>query len=285
MMLNRQIVVRLIGGLGNQLFQIQYAMSLQEKIGGIIQIDDSFLAESSKSHEKLAFTALNYPFEIIRLGWFDLKVKRVIERIFYKFRLSVPKIFHPIYFFENTEIDYEGISRIIIDGFWQDASHLRESFIKSVRKKIANNSLLENRQMDNLICVHIRRGDYLTNKHWGVKQQIPASLDYYLQAFDFFEKALSNPLFEIYTDDEIWALEKFGTKANVRVVQSKKLPPLQLLSTMANYENYVIANSSLSWWAAVLSKNNQKKVVMPNRWSIKHDSKKFQLPGWVILPG
>lgn len=285
MMSNRQIVVRLIGGLGNQLFQIQYALSLQEKIGGTIQIDDSFLAASSKSHEKLAIIGLNYPFEIVRLTWLDLKVKRPVERIFNKLRLSTPKFLYPVYLFENSEIDFEGMSRIIVDGFWQDASNLRESFIDSLSKKIASNDMLENLQMANLICVHIRRGDYLTNKHWGVRQQIPASLDYYFQAFDFFEKEISDALFEIYTDDELWASKTFGAKGNVKVMQSKGLPPLELLSTMASYGNYIIANSSLSWWAAVLSKNNDKKVLMPNKWGKKCNSKKFQLPGWMILPG
>jgi O86/O127-antigen biosynthesis alpha-1,2-fucosyltransferase len=283
MMSQHQIVVRLIGGLGNQLFQIQYAIGLQEKIGGTIQIDDSFLASSAKAHENLAVAGLNFPYEIIRLEWLDLKVKRVVEKVFYKLGFPLPKPYHPVFLFENCLSNSEEMQRIIIDGFWQDSSYLRQSFVNTIRERMKN-FMPKNHQMDNIICVHIRRGDYLTNKHWGIRQQTPASLDYYLQAFNFFEKEMKNPIFEIYTDDEYWVSKTFSTKANVKVVKSSKLSPLKLLATMSTYRNYIIANSTLSWWAAVLSNNIEKKVVMPSKWGVKQNSNKFRLPTWVILP-
>jgi hypothetical protein len=281
-MSTREIIVRLIGGLGNQLFQIQYAIKLQEKVGGVILLDDSFLAASSKRHEKLAISDINNFYQIIRLGWIELNIKRVIEKIFYKLGLKVPKFLSPVFLFENSDIDLEEMEQVIIDGFWQDVTYLDERFIQFVRKFLVNNSSPANQQ-SNLVCVHIRRGDYLTNKHWGIRQQALVSLNYYYQAFAFFENEISTPFFEIYSDDELWAFETFGNKINARVVQSMQFSSLQLLSKMATYDNYVIANSSLSWWAAVLSKSAIKKVVIPSGWSIKKDSKKFQLPGWIVL--
>jgi hypothetical protein len=280
-MSKRKIIIRLIGGLGNQLFQIQYAILLQEKLGGIILVDDSFLAASSKSHEKIAILPLVIPYKIIRLGWVDLNIKRVIEKIFHLLRFRLPICFRPVFLFENSKVDLEIMQRIIIDGFWQDVSYLNKSFIQTVRKSLIINNNLENLNIGNLVCVHVRRGDYLNNKHWFVLQQEIVSLSYYFQAFDYFKKEIINPLFEIYTDDELWALETFGNMNNVRVVKSKEFLPNVLLSRMASYQNYIIANSTLSWWAAVLSQKTDKKVVFPNRWSKNMDSKKFQLKGWV----
>jgi Glycosyl transferase family 11 len=281
-MSKRKIIVRMIGGLGNQLFQLQYAILLNEKIGGIIILDDSFLAASSKPHENLAIINLFDKYDTIRLNWIDLNLKRVIERIFNKLKNKVPKIFRPSFLFENTDIDLENLERVVVDGFWQDVTYMHEPFIKSVRKLIINETSFDYNQARS-VCVHIRRGDYLTNKHWGKLQQITVPLDYYLQAFKLFENTVNIPFFDIYTDDEKWALETFGNKTNLKVVQSKKLSPLELLTKMSGYHNFIIANSTLSWWAAVLSVSPIKIVVMPKKWGVNTESKKFQLPGWIVI--
>lgn len=275
------IIVRLIGGLGNQLFQLQYGINFQRQLGGQLLLDDSFLVKSVKAHEILAIAELIESLPRVRLGWFDLKVKRSIERAYHKFGKRVPGWIIPEFYFENGKADVSASPRIIIDGFWQRADYLNECFVQNLRKHLhAHHDL---RMPDDRVCVHVRRGDYLTNREWFIKQQIVAPSSYYETAFAHFRRVLRTPCFEVYTDDEPWAAETFGQMHDVSVVPSAYLKPFDLLAKMASYRNYVIANSSLSWWAAVASCSDDKKIILPSMWGKGVKSDLYRCPGWIAF--
>ncbi len=278
-MIHKTIIVRLIGGLGNQLFQLQYGLNLQRQIGGLLHVDDSFLAASSKAHETLAISELIETLPRVRLGWFDLKVKRSLERACHKFGIKAPAWMKPNYVFGNSQVDFSMMPKVIIDGFWQKTDYLNEGFVQNLRRHLQTHN---NQRMSNdCVCVHVRRGDYLTNRHWFVKQQIVAPLSYYEAAFKHFRRELDAPRFEIYTDDELWAAEAFGKMPDVSVVPSASLKPFDLLAKMASYKNYVIANSTLSWWAAVASYSDDKRVIVPKMWGKDLKSDLYSCDGWV----
>ena len=278
---NKTYVVRMIGGLGNQLFQLQYALNFQRVHGGELQIDDSFLAASSKAHESLAISDLIGSIPQVRLDWFNLKIKRNIERFFYKLKLRMPNWLNPTYFFENSNNDISAMSRVIIDGFWQNASYLNSEFVQLLRERLKTYSFKN--ATDHCVCVHVRRGDYLTNRHWFVKQQIVVPFSYYENAFAYFRKILGTPRFEIYTDDEPWATKIFGNMKDAIVISSVGQMPFELLSKMASYPNYIIANSTLSWWAAVASSPNNKQVVLPKMWGKNMTSDNYCCSDWIAL--
>lgn len=277
--MSEMIVIRMIGGLGNQLFQLQYGLNLQRQIGGQLQVDDSFLAESSKAHEKLAIAELVESLPKVRLGWFDLKVKRTIERAFHRFGVKAPRWVKPEYLFEGGKVDVSTVSRVIIDGFWQRADYLNEDFVQNLKRHLQAHN--HHRMCNDCVCVHVRRGDYLTNRHWFVKQQIVAPLSYYEAAFEYFRGKLDAPRFEVYTDDEPWAAEAFGKMPDVSVVPSASLKPFDLLAKMTSYRNYVIANSTLSWWAAVASYSDDKQVIVPKMWGKDLKSDLYHCNGWM----
>jgi hypothetical protein len=280
-MSSRFIIVRLIGGLGNQLFQLQYGLNLQNQIGGQLKVDDSFLTKSVKAHETLAVAELIQSLPRVRLGWFDLRVKRVIERAFHKFGIKVPSWIRPEYFFENSKADVCMMPRLIIDGFWQRAEYLNEGFVQNLRRHLQAHN--DQRVGSDCVCVHVRRGDYLTNRHWFVKQQMVTPLTYYEAAFAHFRRALGVPRFEVYTDDESWATETFSHMLDVSVIPSAFLKPLELLGRMASYRNYVIANSSLSWWAAVASCHEYKQVTLPGMWNKGVKSDHYRCVDWLVF--
>ncbi len=280
-MTRRFIIVRLIGGLGNQLFQLQYGLNLQHQIGGQLQVDDSFLTKSAKAHETLAVAELIESLPRVRLGWFDLKVKRVIERAYHKLGIKVPSWIRPEYLFENSKADVCTMRRVIIDGFWQRADYLNKGFVQNLRRHLQTHN--DHRVSNDCVCVHVRRGDYLTNRHWFVKQQMVAPLSYYEAAFEHFRRELGVPRFEVYTDDEPWATETFSQMTDVSVVPSDSLKPFELLGRMASYRNYVIANSTLSWWAAVASCHEDKKVILPDMWGKGVKSDHYRHMDWLVF--
>lgn len=280
-MINRKIILRLIGGLGNQLFQLQFALNLKDKIGGNLILDNSFFTNSKKNHEIIDLGDLIEPYPIKKLNWIDLSLRRALEKILLKFGISAPNFVNPKFYFEESKNNINLMPVIILDGFWQDAKYLNLDFIKELQKKLANKYSKSFNQ--SLVCVHIRRGDYLTNRNFLIKNQLVLTKDYYLKAFNYFKKNIISPSFEIYTDDETWAKDTFAKTNNIQVISSKHLKPFELLAKMVLYQNYIIANSSLSWWAAVLSSSVNKKVILPKKWGKNLNSHKYKLSGWIDL--
>lgn len=278
---DRVMIIRLIGGLGNQLFQLQYGFSLKSKYGGQLRIDDSFLLQSKKMHEKIAVTPLITSLPMVRLNWFQLKIKRTIERFFYKSGFTTPLAFNPVYLFEESKINLEDMSPIILDGFWQGVRYLDMTFIKKLRFNLAYFQSFPPPACS--VCVHVRRGDYLTSKLFFKSQQVVLPLLYYVAAFEYYRSILPLPNFYIYTDDEPWATETFKSFSNVVVVSTSSMDSFQLLANMSNYEHFIIANSTLSWWAAVASRKGRPTVVMPKIWGVNIESVHFRCDNWTII--
>lgn len=277
----RLIIVRLVGGLGNQLFQLQYGKILQSEIGGRLHIEESFLNKSSKTHESLAAVSMIETIPKIQLSWTDLKVRRPIERLFHKLKIRAPNWISPKYIFDNSRVDASAMPIVIVDGFWQKTEYLNEDFLTNIRGDVRSREVASAGNLR--VCVHVRRGDYLTNKKFLIKQQTTIPLSYYVRACEHFDKTLNNPKFEVYSDDEAWVSDVFKGISNVSIITSTSLAPLDLLARMASYQNYVIANSTLSWWAAVLSFADNKRVVIPKIWGKRITSECYRLPGWLAL--
>jgi hypothetical protein len=275
----RKIILRLIGGLGNQLFQLQYALLVQKKIGGQIIIDKSFLEKSHKKHEKLAIKKIIYQYPIIKLNWVDLKLRRFFERLITKFNLPKPKFLKLRFIFEKSKINKQLKPMIILDGFWQNSVYLNKIFLEKLRYYLFD--VRSKKKNNNFICVHIRRGDYVTNKQWFIRHQLVLSKNYYTNCFKYFSKKIKNPVYEVYTDDENWAKNNFRKIDNLKVLPTNKLEPFKLLEKMSLYQNYIIANSSLSWWAAVISPAQYKKVLIPKKWDRYNNSSKLKMKNWI----
>ena len=283
--MNNILYLRLIGGLGNQLFQIQYAKNYLTNYPAELIIEDSQLAASKKDHEVISVELLINSYKIVRFSWFDLKIKRSFERLFNIIKLPVPYLFNPIYIFENSKLKIYGKKCLVIDGFWQNKLFINNDFVAEIRCKINKEKISRNLNdnNNNIVCVHIRRGDYLTNKRFFVRQQSVLPIEYYQKAFLYFIEQDVSCKFHIYTDDEDWARYAFSDQPRAIIVETKKMNAFTILLKMSSYSKYVIANSTLSWWAAVLSSVNDKKVVLPKFWGINQSAEHLRLDGWHAL--
>jgi hypothetical protein len=70
---------------------------------------------------------------------------------------------------------------------------------------------------------------------------------------------------------------------DVSVIPSGSLKPFELLGKMASYRNYVIANSTLSWWAAVASCPKDKQVILPAMWGKGMKSDQYRHTDWLVF--
>lgn len=270
-------VIRLIGGLGNQLFQLQFAWYLS---GGRLcnfLFDESFFRRSKKSHERNQVQNIFKDLKFVELGWFDLKCRRYFEKLLVKYFWDKQTFIVRRYFFDGTD-DAHDVSGKVIDGFWQSNEYLDLSFMEALRDGLGDLSFED----PGSVCVHIRRGDFLTNRHLLRKTQLVLGLDYYLAAMQFLRDK-SPVQFHIYTDDESWCKNVFGGVHDVTVVPSCGSEPIALLKKMAAYRCFILANSTLGWWAANLSTDPKKIICSPRVWGVSGTPSALNQSDWVLF--
>lgn len=108
----------------------------------------------------------------------------------------------------------------------------------------------------NSIAIHVRRGDYVNHSEYHNLSPL-----YYIQAlYEHFPNwKESNLIF--FSDDIEYCRVHFGCLSNAQFSVGSEIEDLARMSLC---DNFIIANSSFSWWGAYLA--NRGKVVRP----IKH---------------
>jgi hypothetical protein len=181
---------------------------------------------------------------------------------------------------------------VFLDGWWQSELYFREhrdlmlselSFRE--RPDAVNQGWLEKIRGCNSVCVHVRRGDYLTDEF--IHRVIGVcSLEYYQAAFSAIRESVSSPEFFVFSDDPEW------TRQNLPVPEPRHfishncgVSDHEDLRLMSACKHFIIANSTFSWWGAWLSTFAQKQVIAPKRWfaSTKSSTKDIVPADWTTL--
>lgn len=270
------IVVKLCGGIGNQMFQYVFAFYLANKRG----------------HRPLFFSdkLSKYDLEIYR---FNTSIEIIDYNELQKFRFYSSKIL--LYRFKrkligtfpflNRKILVENISLhlpniannyFLFDGYWQSYKYLEtiEDKIRSdftLKKNIIINSeILSSIREETSVSVHIRRGDYFTKKNAKIYEAIP--LDYYINSINELSGKLLNPIFYIFSNDLIWAKENLVLPNNIHLkfVDNSDCADIAIadLVLMSSCKHHIIANSTFSWWGAWLNPSISKIVIAPAKWYV-----------------
>jgi hypothetical protein len=111
---------------------------------------------------------------------------------------------------------------------------------------------------DNPVALHIRRGDFLINSvhHHNL------SMKYYETALRAFGKERQ---VIIFSDDTDWCKQQPLFEGD-RFLVCEGGGPYTDLYMMSKCDDFIIANSTFSWWGAWLSRNEDKLVIYPDRW-------------------
>ena len=246
------ITVKLQGGLGNQLFQYALGRSLMEK-GNDVVFDKSFFTNNIK------YTNRPFSLEAFKLST-KIKIENapqtlnLFKKIFY--RLDSDRRVRFVKSFLTSPNSY-------MDGYYNS-----ENYFKDIRSQLLEELVLKEKtdayiEMENLIrstpnslVVHARRTDYLTSTGFTILDE-----NYYKRALENFPPDVR--IFA-FSDDPQWLMSALGSEAYV--VSGKGLTDYEELSLMTLGQNFIIANSTFSWWGAWLSQSGNKKVVAPASW-------------------
>lgn len=271
-MKNKKVVVRLTGGLGNQLHQYAYGLVLANKIQAEILFDKEFLVNYSKK--------LNITFRDIEINKFDIKVKfyksilsnhfvlRLIKKL--KFISSFLEAFNIKVITHYQQIDdliLNDTDFIYLDGIignYQDYKNDVDLIKSSLNVSPSFADMVEivkgEIETEDSVSIHVRRSDYL--KEGSIHHILDMS--YYQKAIEYFESTTENPVFYIFSDDRQFVEESFKGK-NVRMIEYLgKNPDFFDFLAIKTCKHHIIANSTFSWWAAFLESVENRKTIAPS---------------------
>ncbi len=272
------IIVQLIGGLGNQMFQYAMARRLAILKETDLKFDISCFKHYKDRKYDLGCFNITEDFassqEIYHLkGPEGRRIPRKIFKI-----INEIKPYHKrSYIKERYHYHDSGVSEVsdnvYLEGYWQSEKYFKE-IGKTIRSefKIKNKPDFANKELGSLILseqsvsVHIRRGDYVTDPNVSEVHGI-CSMKYYSAAVDKILKAIKDPHFFVFSDDPIWAENNLRIDHPATFINensgNKGYEDMRLMSLC---RHNIIANSSFSWWGAWLNENPDKIVIAPKKW-------------------
>ncbi len=274
------IIAQLQGGLGNQLFQYATARALSHRYQSALLLDDGWYATSydDVTPRKLLLTALNTKGALISFEPQPKRPKR-IHRLIQNLWPINPYIYSEItpYSFDPRILKapaFKSQNPYLI-GYWQ-SYHYFESIKKILQTEISPKDSLEPHYQIylnqikgcNSTMVHVRRGDYvhLTS---AAKVHGFIGLEYYQKGMRILLEKIPDTHFFVFSDDMAWAKENLPYQERITFIESLQNSDavIQELELMTRCQNHLIANSSLSWWGAWLTRSDTNIVICPEKWT------------------
>lgn len=270
-----KVTVKLQGGLGNQLFQYSAGKYFAEKQNFKLVLDLSLLGKNTINHGEYLFDMVHdNKVKTIRNGEIKYQFYRIIRK-FYNNSSIFTYISNLFGFFFCKEIGYvSSLERKVvrhIDGYFQTWKYFN-SLSKEIRDLFFVESEKENfKDLKNYIsanrvlCIHVRQGDYkLVEKIYGL-----LSVEYYSKALGFaLNKSKFSHIF-VFSDEISRAREILNDllleHKVVWIGEDSELTPPEILVLMSGCNGIILANSTFSYWAALLS-SNETLVIAPSIW-------------------
>lgn len=293
------IAKSILGRLGNQMFQYAYCRAIKEMIGGSLAFSfDKVLRQKEVDKNKAGFEdSLRYfnvdDYEIFngtplynysnRAQDFSFRSVNYIRRKLFKGK-EWQSIFSRIglYHYNDRNNDfYKDIvylkkksvfPKLIICYDFLEVPERFESIRPILLKEFtpkhppleSNTDLYKIIGSSNSVCISVRRGDYLNPKYAGKFYICDEA--YIHKAIEKVKQLIDNPVLIFFSDDIKWVKENIKTNI-LSYYESGDDPVWEKLRLMYSCKHFVISNSTFSWWAQYLSRNESKIVISPDHWT------------------
>lgn len=278
-MSGREVVaVRLLGGLGNQMFQYAAGRALALRRGAALWLD-----VSSYEAQGPGVTPRRYELDAFlvaaRIGLPEENPATASPSLLGRlFGRGAPAAAVPTPLYREPHFAFDPAlaaqpTPVLLEGYWQSERYFADA-ADVIRRELTPREPMdpENAAMAaqiegvEAVSVHVRRGDYVTNAGANAFHGL-CSLDYYQAAVGLIRERVQAPHLFVFSDDHAWTRDHLAFDLPTTYVVAN--PPdrgFRDMELMARCRHHVVANSSFSWWGAWLNPRVDKTVVAPKNW-------------------
>ncbi|MBU4176661.1 MAG: alpha-1,2-fucosyltransferase [Proteobacteria bacterium] len=271
------IIVRIMGGLGNQMFQYAAGRRLAAIHGAVLKLDISdFTNYTLHDYGLSAFNikeaiATQEEIRLFKEPETSSLKKKIKKLLGYPNKLGITHIRESQYHFDPAILTMH--DSVYLDGYWQSEKYfsdisviIRNEFTATSPQTGRNLALAQHMASCESISLHVRRGDYVTDEKTNTIHGT-CDLDYYVRCIERVAQKVRRPCFFIFSDDPEWAEKNLHITHQATFIShngpKKNYEDLRLMSQC---RHHIIANSSFSWWGAWLGQHQDTIVYAPKRW-------------------
>ncbi len=276
-------IVKIKGGLGNQMFQYAFSLALKNAGNTDVKLDLSTY-QAKKDYNGIDLVHNGFELgELFGISFVEAE-KKEVSKLSYQPTNIVNRVLRK-YFTKRTHYIDKKFSfqpelltlqrkDIYFEGEWQTEKYFL-SIEDEIRKTFAFKKTLspESEKLAsslgaNSASLHIRRGDYLKTKTLNV-----CGKEYYLNAVKMLMEKTDISELLVFSDDLDWCRDELKLESfNVNVIYvgwNKKDDSWQDMALMSKCRNHIISNSTFSWWGAWLDNSRDKIVICPEIWNLR----------------
>jgi len=257
------LTVDLLGGLGNQMFQIATGYATAKQIGCPFYIRrNQFSGCGQGSHPSRYYTTIYKKVPIID----NLSIQTVINESQFVYNPITDRIPRGV----TTQLHGYFQSELYFKDYIKDIKNLftpEEGILNWIR---INSQILETypelAEENDYCFIGVRRGDYLNPANAAIHN--PCSIRYYHDAM----LKMNTSCYYIASDDIAWCRQQF-IGSQYRFIEASDI---ETLYTMALFRNYIIANSTFHWWGSFISIYDKPRIIAPDKWVFGPNVKREQ---------
>uniref|UniRef100_A0A7V2ZKD0 Alpha-1,2-fucosyltransferase n=1 Tax=Ignavibacterium album TaxID=591197 RepID=A0A7V2ZKD0_9BACT len=256
------IILRLLGGLGNQLFIYAFGKALELNLNLDVYFDTSSGFKKDPYNRK--FELENFNISIKKTSKYDSLFYPINKR-----SKLIAGILYPgsSYLKEDKNFSIDLINdklkkykKVFLQGYFQKPEYfeiikeeLKKEIVLKTELSVTAKNYLEQIMNTNAVAVHIRMKE----------RKDLFSFDFYLQNIKSLAQKLDSPKFFIFSDEIEWCKKNLDDNENVFFVEGT-LNQIEDFWLMKNCKHFIIPNSTFSWWASRLTSYEDNVILSLN---------------------
>ncbi len=291
------IIVQVIGGLGNQMFQYAFGRRLANGLGVPLKLDVTPFRTYSKRRYELSGLGVDEDFAS------DREISRALRGRFPRVRSQIGAVLpslapgpghlvhEPGFAFESSMLSLR--DGAYLEGYWQSeryfdvvADRIRMEFVPKAPLRGRAAEIAEQMQQGDSVSWHVRRGEDVSEPSTSMIHLV-CDEAYYASCLEYLAPHLRDPHFYVFSDEPAWLRDNLRIPFPTTIVADCcHTTAIEDMWLMAQCRHHVIANSSFSWWGAWLDPRPSKIVLMPRRWfrdQAPESTADIRPSGWVAL--
>lgn len=271
---SKVVIVKLKGGMGNQMFQYAFgrALEVSAKNAGkpiTLLFDTTAYTNPLKKDTRRPYMLADLnTHAAIASDTIALKarnpygiISKIIRRVMQELHTGNTVAFDPTLFTPPYKKYYE--------GYWQSekyfvamAEQMRQEFtLKNSLGTVATAAYERIATDPNAVSIFYRRTDYVGHKTFDIGEQ-----DYQRRAIACMRELVPDLRLYVMSDDITWVEKNADLPKGSVFVSSKDIPPHEEMRLASACKHNIIPNSTFAWWGAWLNQNAEKIVIAPKNW-------------------